>query len=181
MIKKNKNTILIFVVMSLFLTVGCNNSVILSTNEKDNTEITNQNEKEKKEEDNEDSCCEDHENVMGGNVLYTSCPCKKEPLGMIKGVSVLRLYPKIEDAVRGDTVYSFYPASILIPEEDVPFSSNELFVAGWILNIPDFAKQWESGITVYYEGILYPLCCNFIACRTVCYNVALTKLKVKEL
>ena len=52
-----------------------------------------------------------------------------------------------------------------------------------ICNFPDFAKKWhsENGITVYYEGIMYPSWCEelTLGCRGFCGTMILTKLKIK--
>jgi|GEM_PF-5571390 len=184
---KTKNLITIFLLAGLFLIAGCDNSTPPYKNGNGDIEESyppnNGNGDDKEDElgngngNNED----DKQECKDGKVPYVSCPCRGEPIGTIRGISVLLLSPREDDIIRGDTVYSFYPASIRIPEEDVPFSLNNPYVVGWIFNLPDFAKQWESGVTVYYEGILYPLCCHFIVCRMICYNVVLTKLKIKEL
>ena len=67
---KTKTMISIFLMVSLFLTIGCNNSVVLPTGEEDNTEITNPNENEDREE--EDFPCEN--DILEWAVRFTLKP-----------------------------------------------------------------------------------------------------------
>jgi len=125
----------------------------------------------------------------GGEVPYAPCPCEnnEKPLATIKGEA--RLYfddvfwtpPFDSERIVFFSETNEYPDHVKLALDDPRFRNpmgGVVFVD--ICNFPDFAKEWNSpgGITVYYEGIIYPWCDILgVLCRgTPCYSSILTKL-----
>ena len=137
--------------------------------------------------------CEKRAEANGGEVPFVSCPCENndEALGIIKGEA--RLFfdevfwsaPMDSERIVVWSATSEYPDLAKLALDDPRFrtpSGGGVFVD--ICNFPDFAKEWNvpGGVTVYYEGTLYPWCDILgILCRGMgpCYSMILTKLKIK--
>ena len=129
----------------------------------------------------------------GGGVPFVACPCDEydAPLGNVKGVArlffdeVFWSVPMDSERIVFRSATSEHTDIVKLALDDPRFRTPS---GGWVFvdicNFPDFAKEWNvpGGVTVYYEGTLYPWCDILgILCRGTgpCYSMILTKLKIR--
>jgi len=139
------------------------------------------------------SCSSKNELDVDCYLLYKFCPCENDPITTIQG----------EILFENQNCQTHVPFSGVDPERHRPNErlifngvTNSLVLTDDnlnmsklcslngratfnICNFPEFAEQWNSGITVYFEGIVYPHCEQF-SCRGICYSLILIKLKKAE-
>jgi len=168
---KVKIKITAFMLAALFLTVGCDNSLFPRGGNGNG---------EKNDLDKY-------------HVPYIPCPCENEPITTIQGEILFenQNYPNYVPLEDFDTDRHRYSErlifngirNVLALTDNNPNMSKLCSLNGKatfnICNFPEFAEQWNSGITVYFEGIVYPHCEQF-GCRGICYSLILTKLKKVE-
>ena len=106
------------------------------------------------------------EKKEGGNVPFKPCPCENKPFGTIKGKTRLFFYDDFKglafdermEVFRDDYIRLIFYTLDGSPPPKGGFKGPP--TEGFICNFPDFAREWRKpeGISVYYEGILYPWC-----------------------
>jgi len=126
----------------------------------------------------------DDNNLQGGEVSHKLCPCEfdVEPI-TIQGEARFFIDTFYDDLsinymvwYNGKDIDNAY-LTLRSDNNSMPIKVN-------ICNFPDFAKEWysDTGIIVYYEGIMYEEWCEelTLGCRGFCGTLILTKLTKGE-